>query len=1378
VGKPELPMLNEIIGIPDNQKVKVRILEETSTTLSGYNVYPLQTPLKDKEISGEFEIDRDFYNSGRIYPEANVFLANPGIWRDVKIAGLHFVPFRYHPVSRELEVITSTRIEVEFYGRDDENILNKDKLLNPDFYHMYDSALLNFGSLGYTIDNTREVNIKYLIVTNTNALASIQPFVDWKNQQGFPVEVRIFVDWKNQQGFPVEVRILETGFETPQNIKDYIDQLYNSDDLEYVLLVGDAYPNGSTGPDNVPMNYWTDTYSDTWYVCLDGNNDYYADLAIGRITYDTIAELDGQMQKLMDHYLAPDTSTNWGENSILVAHLEQYPQKYTLCKEQIRTFNYTLQTPIFEQCYGGAGATNTDIINYINNNSCGIFNYRGHGSETEFWQWGASGSFTNTHIMQFTNANRYFVLFDVCCSNMEIVSYNGNCLAESFMKSPVAAVAINAAIEPSYTIPNHDYDKEMYKAIFDQGINNIGYITNYANVFVVNYHGALGASNVRTYLWLGDSSIEPWTLQVEDLAVTHDGQLFIGLSTFDVTVMGNGSPLENARVCVSNDDGSVYGIAFTDGSGFAQVQFDGPVQNPGTAHVTVTSHNFLPYQQDIPIIPQSGPYVVYNNHSINDATGNNNGLMDYNESILLTLSVENVGILVANNVIVTLSSLDLYVTITDNTEVYGDIQAGEIVSVDDGFAFDVDSQIPNGHYVLFDVSATDGTDVWESSFSIQAQAPVLEFFEFLVDDTASGNGDYLWDPGETVDIFVTLANSGSSDAFNVFGELTTSDPYVTLNTTGAQPYGDLTYGSTGEFAFNATSATNTPEAHLALFNIDFTADYGITGSGSFNTQIGGYLIEEYFDTFLPAGWTTTGGSNWGGNNSNYAGGTAPEARFYWSPSTTAVQRLISMPINTSGSSTLALEFKHMVDNWSGGYSLRVETTSDGTNWNIVWEINPNGNVGPELLQMDVTTPDVGSSTFQLAFVFDGNSYNINYWYVDDVILGGGQSAQTGTVSGTVTDIITVQPIVGADIAGMAVSGADGSYTFDIAIGIYDFTCTVNGYEDLTIEDVEVLESQTTTVDFDMNPMLPPENFTADIVTFNDVLLNWEAPGSVLDERNDNTKNDQKLSERLTENSVRKEAAIDNTRNLIGYKIYKDGAELIYIEDPGILSYTDTGVEPGDREYYVTAMYDGGESGSSNIVPVTITLPVPQNPEAVTQGEDVLVTWDEPSYRAFSHYKVYRNLIMIADDVVETSYLDTDVPNGTYTYNIRAIYSGGYQSALSEDAVIEHVQTNSNEVLIPSNTELIGIYPNPFNPETTVSYSLNEDSRVSLFIYNIKGQKVRSLVNGEVQAGFHTVTWNGKNDNGENVSSGIYFSIFDAEGEEKDYTSVKKMILLK
>ena len=77
-------------------------------------------------------------------------------------------------------------------------------------------------------------------------------------------------------------------------------------------------------------------------------------------------------------------------------------------------FPYAIQTPIFTQCYGGAGATNQDIIDWVNDTSGGIFNYRGHGSATELWQWGSTGSFTATHVNQLTNNNRNFVMFDVC----------------------------------------------------------------------------------------------------------------------------------------------------------------------------------------------------------------------------------------------------------------------------------------------------------------------------------------------------------------------------------------------------------------------------------------------------------------------------------------------------------------------------------------------------------------------------------------------------------------------------------------------------------------------------------------------------------------------------------------------------------------------------------------------------------------------------------------------------------------------------------------------------------------------------------------------------------------------------------------------------
>ena len=114
------------------------------------------------------------------------------------------------------------------------------------------------------------------------------------------------------------------------------------------------------------------------------------------------------------------------------------------------------------------------------------------------------------------------------------------------MKSSAGSVAANGAIIDSYTVPNHDYDKEMYKALFDEGIYNIGYITNFANITVLNVYGFLGRSNVRTYLWLGDPSLEPWTMQPASMTVYHDDQLIIGVYTFSVQAIGNGWP---ARKC-------------------------------------------------------------------------------------------------------------------------------------------------------------------------------------------------------------------------------------------------------------------------------------------------------------------------------------------------------------------------------------------------------------------------------------------------------------------------------------------------------------------------------------------------------------------------------------------------------------------------------------------------------------------------------------------------------------------------------------------------------------------------------------------------------------------------------------------------------------
>ncbi|RLC58266.1 MAG: hypothetical protein DRH89_01535 [Candidatus Cloacimonadota bacterium] len=90
-------------------------------------------------------------------------------------------------------------------------------------------------------------------------------------------------------------------------------------------------------------------------------------------------------------------------------------------------------------------------------------------------------------------------------------------------------------------------------------------------------------------------------------------------------------------------------------------------------------------------------------------------------------------------------------------------------------------------------------------------------------------------------------------------------------------------------------------------------------------------------------------------------------------------------------------------------------------------------------------------------------------------------------------------------------------------------------------------------------------------------------------------------------------------------------------------------------------------------------------------------------------------------------------------------------------------------------ELSQNYPNPFNPETTISFSVTQTSSfVTLNIYNIKGQQVKQLISEQLPAGQHSVIWNGKDDNGKFVSTGIYFYKLKTENFEK----TRKMILLK
>ena len=94
--------------------------------------------------------------------------------------------------------------------------------------------------------------------------------------------------------------------------------------------------------------------------------------------------------------------------------------------------------------------------------------------------------------------------------------------------------------------------------------------------------------------------------------------------------------------------------------------------------------------------------------------------------------------------------------------------------------------------------------------------------------------------------------------------------------------------------------------------------------------------------------------------------------------------------------------------------------------------------------------------------------------------------------------------------------------------------------------------------------------------------------------------------------------------------------------------------------------------------------------------------------------------------------------------------------------------------IPTEFALHDNYPNPFNPTTTLRFDLPEVSNITLTIYNMLGQKVRTFDYQNTSAGYHSVTWDATNDLGEQVGAGVYLYQLQA----KEFVKTRKMVLLK
>lgn len=177
---------------------------------------------------------------------------------------------------------------------------------------------------------------------------------------------------------------------------------------------------------------------------------------------------------------------------------------------------------------------------------------------------------------------------------------------------------------------------------------------------------------------------------------------------------------------------------------------------------------------------------------------------------------------------------------------------------------------------------------------------------------------------------------------------------------------------------------------------------------------------------------------------------------------------------------------------------------------------------------------------------------------------------------------------------------------------------------------------------------------------------------------------------------------------------------------------------------------------------------------------IYLNWIEPTEPEYplTGYDVYRKVnsgeYELAAHVQEPLYSQSLGELGTnYHFYVISTYDLG-TSLPSNTISYSYTTPNEDNINQVLETKLLNNYPNPFNPETMIRFSLKDTSKARLSIYNLKGQLVKVLVDGELKAGMHQIVFDGKDRNNRSIASGMYFYRL----ESGNYASTHKMLLLK
>ncbi|MGB3479655.1 MAG: C25 family cysteine peptidase [bacterium] len=591
-----------------------------------------------------------------------------------------------------------------------------------------------------------QTGARYLVITPDYFYNTLQPLVEWKYKKGMK---------------PAVYKLSQVGYDSV-SIKNFILNCYNTWDIqpEYVILVGH--------PGYIPMCYYNYGgyyyYTDNYYGNMDG--DLYNEILPGRLSVQDTTQLKTVINKVFAYERHPFTSDSlWFKKGCAIANCDGDDDSiYLYCMRYAESLAVNNGFNSVDTFCNYTAHNYTHILNSINQGRMFVM-YRGNASVHWYDPFDINPYST-------ANGNKLPIILSTTCRTVSPNS--GPILGENFLRVGTPTNLRGAVA-------------------FYGGTRNTGNAAHLRNAVAIGFLDAIFIDQKRTFgeageggrkrvyqQWgdlreynnftcLGDPELNLWTDTPCSLDVQHPEFAPFAASNFVVTVKNANDQtlISNAFVCVAGKlDTTVYILDTTDVNGEAQFSID-PLILGDTLFVTVTGRNLLPYEGGMEIRILDYPYIVYLNSFVDDSVGgNNDARINPTEDIELPLWINNLSESTGVAITGKLTSNDSYITLTDTIKNFGDVLGNDSVFTgEDGYNFTVVHSCPNRHHINFDLICKDINDsTWVSSFAQMVYAPELLFDGVRVN---GGNGNNIVDPGETLEVIVTLGNQGDAPADSV-----------------------------------------------------------------------------------------------------------------------------------------------------------------------------------------------------------------------------------------------------------------------------------------------------------------------------------------------------------------------------------------------------------------------------------------------------------------------------------------------------------------------------------------------------------------------------------------------------------------------------------